>query len=356
MSRQISQQDDPVQPATGDRAQETARERLLSAGSAALRWLLYILATLWATGAIYVDGPFRMTQGNGWLALVWLTVAAACLLLIRRRWTRRLAWLVCFLIVLIPWLGITASNDRDWQPRWAKTAWVEIDGSKLTFHNLRNFDWAPDGAVSRRWESRTVDFANLRGMDYLQSNFGGEYIAHGLLSFDFGPDGRIALSVETRRESHESFSEIGGLYKMFELAYVWGDERDLVRLRTNIEREPGRLYRTSLGPTETLFVLLDAVRETNWLSKHPRFYNLFTANCTTSLHAQTLEFRNTPLDYRMLANGKLDELIYERGGFRTDGLDFAELRRRASANDAALAAQDAADFSDRIRAGRPGFE
>jgi len=322
----------------------------------ALRWTLYALATLWAAGAIYVDGPLRMHQGNGWLALAWLAVTVVCLALIRRIWLRRVTWLVCFLTVLIPWLGITASNDRVWQPRWAKTAWIEIDGAKLTFHNFRNFDYKPNGTVVRRWLSRTADLANLRGMDYIQSNFGGELIAHSLLSFDFGPDGRIALSVETRREAHESFSEIGGLYKMFELAYVWGDEADLVRLRTNVEREPVRLYRTSLGPTQTLFVLLDAVRETNWLSEHPRFYNLLTANCTTSLYAQTLEFRNTPFDYRMLANGKLDELIYEMGGFRTDELAFEALRERSEINGVALAAQSATDFSDRIRADRPGFD
>ena len=32
----------------------------------------------------------------------------------------------------------------------------------------------------------------------------------------------------------------------------------------------------------------------------------------------------------MLANGRLDELIYAMGGFRGDGLPFADMRERAS--------------------------
>jgi hypothetical protein len=116
------------------------------------------------------------------------------------------------------------------------------------------------------------------------------------------------------------------------------------------------LYRTALTPEQTLFLLLDSIRETNQLRERPRFYNAISANCTTSLQAQTLELRKAPFDIRMLANGKLDELIYEKGGFRGDGLPFAEMRDRAFINPAAQAAHEDADFSFRIRVGRPGFE
>ena len=60
-------------------------------------------------------------------------------------------------------------------------------------------------------------------------------------------------------------------------------------------------------------------------------------------------------DWRLLANGKGDELMYERRVMATDGLPFAELKRRALINPAARAANNALDFSTRIRDGRPGF-
>jgi hypothetical protein len=331
-------------------------ERALSAARDVIRWLFYLLATLWAAGAVYVDGPLGVKSGNVWLAAAWLVIAFGALAIVNAPGKRFLVWLAWFLVVLVPWLGIRPSNDREWKPEWAKTGWADLNGGALTFHNFRNFDYGADGAVTERWETRTVHLRNLEGMDYFHDAFGGDLIAHPILSFDFGPDGRIALSVETRRELGESYSEIGGLYKMFELQYVWGDERDFIRVRTNVRGEPVYLYRTGLTPEQTLFVLLDSVRETNQLKERPRFYNVINANCTTSLLSQTLEFREAPFDIRMLANGRLDELIYEKGGFRGDGLPFAEMRKRAFINHKAQAAYDDPAFSARIREGGPGFE
>lgn len=57
----------------------------------------------------------------------------------------------------------------------------------------------------------------------------------------------------------------------------------------------------------------------------------------------------------MLLNGYADEKLYEHHALAGD-LPFAELKRRALINDRARAADDAADFSDRIRARLPSFD
>ena len=62
-----------------------------------------------------------------------------------------------------------------------------------------------------------------------------------------------------------------------------------------------------------------------------------------------------PWDWRILLNGKGDELLYDRGAIATGGLPFDELKKRALIDSAAKAANTAPDFSRRIRAGRPGF-
>ena len=334
---------------------DEAVDRVRLALGVSLKWLVLALGTLWAAGAVYVDGPLAMHTGNVWLAAGWLAVAVGCLAYLRSS-IRPLLWVVWVLIVLVPWIAKSPSNERQWQSEWAETGWVELNRGTLTFHNFRNFDYAADGTVTERWETRTVHLQNLKGMDYVHDAFGGDLLAHPILSFDFGPDGYVALSVETRREVGESFSELGGLYKMFELQYLWGDERDFIRVRANIRDEPVYVYRSSLAVEQVLFVLLDSIRETNLLKEQPRFYNVVGANCTTSLLAQTLEFRNAPFDIRMLANGRLDELIYERGVIVSAGLSFAELRNRALINPLARSVHDEAAFSALIREGRPGFE
>jgi hypothetical protein len=318
-------------------------------------WTFCVLCSLWALGAIRFDAPLGREAGNLVLAGLWLVVVIVLLAVVKGVRNRSLAWAACFLAVLLPWLAVRPSHDRDWQAVWAKTGWVEVEGDLVAFHNFRNFDYALDGTVTERWETRTVRLSNLQGLDCFLVAFGGEWLAHPILSFDFGPDGRVAFSIETRREVGESYSEFGGLYKMFELAYMFGDERDFVRVRTNLRDEPIYLYRGHFPQERVRGMFLESVAAANDLRDRPRFYNVLAANCTTSLRAQTPAENRNPFDIRLLLNGKLDELVYERGGLRTDGLPFAELRRRAFINAAARAAHDDPAFSERIREGRPGF-
>ncbi len=51
----------------------------------------------------------------------------------------------------------------------------------------------------------------------------------------------------------------------------------------------------------------------------------------------------------MLANGYADKMLYERATIDRCSLPFDELKRRAHINERARAANDAPDFSDRIR-------
>jgi hypothetical protein len=56
------------------------------------------------------------------------------------------------------------------------------------------------------------------------------------------------------------------------------------------------------------------------------------------------------LDWRLLANGHLNQLLYARGQIDTD-LPFADLRARSNITEEAKAAGDSPDFSARIRQG-----
>lgn len=345
-------------PATKKKARlkTTARHLLL-----ALLSLATALGAAWIFGALYYDGPG--TAAGGWnllLAFLWLTssIIIAVKLRMARLWQIRL--ILCCLPVYVYWLSIRPSNDRDWQDEFAETGYVEINGDTLTFHNIRNFDYIADGSetgiVTQRWETRTHHLSQLQGVDLIIDAFGGDLMAHTMLTFDFGKEGRLTLSIETRREKNESFSALGGIYKMFELQYIFGDEADLAKVRTNIRDEPLYLYRTKSSPEMSKTLLLECISAQNKLKSHPRWYNAVTHNCTTSYRAQTPVDRRTHFDWRMLVNGQIDKMLYNKGAFVTDGLTFEELRKQALINDVATTHPEAKKFSEAIRKNRAGFK
>jgi hypothetical protein len=60
-----------------------------------------------------------------------------------------------------------------------------------------------------------------------------------------------------------------------------------------------------------------------------------------------------PWDWRILLNGKGDELLYERHLIVTDGLPFVELKTRSLIGARAKPADASSDFSQLIRVGLP---
>jgi len=77
----------------------------------------------------------------------------------------------------------------------------------------------------------------------------------------------------------------------------------------------------------------------------PRWYHVVHANCTTSFYQ--LPSRQRRYDWRVIANGRLDEDLYKAGRLdRT--LPFPELCRSAYLNDIANQAPEEG-FGDHIR-------
>jgi hypothetical protein len=132
------------------------------------------------------------------------------------------------------------------------------------------------------------------------------------------------------------------------------DERDVMRVRTNYRKgEDLYLYRTKISPARTRERFLEYIHTLNAMHQKPRWYNAITTNCTTSIRTQHPKGERIPWDWRLLLNGKSDEMLYEHGTLLTAGLPFAELKKRSWVNDRARAANDDPMFSVRIREGLP---
>jgi Domain of unknown function (DUF4105) len=158
-----------------------------------------------------------------------------------------------------------------------------------------------------------------------------------------------------RQLQGQTFSALLGFFRQFTLISVVSDERDVVRVRTNYRHgEDLYLYHTAATPQFAQSLFLNYIGLTNALHDHPQWYNAVTHNCTTEIY--TLKsMKGEPLDWRILFNGKADEMAYQRGMIATGGLPFKELKQRAWINPAARAANNDPAFSARIRENRPGF-
>ena len=100
-------------------------------------------------------------------------------------------------------------------------------------------------------------------------------------------------------------------------------------------------------------MLVDYLNEVNHLADHPRWYNALTQSCTTTIREHALKAgAGGGLDWRLLANGHIDQLLYERRQIDTD-LPLASLRAQSNITEKARAADDSLDFSSRIRQGLP---
>ena len=318
-----------------------------------LVWPLLVLGIAWGALALWFDGTSAR-----WLAGI-LSVGFAAgnitLLALLRPFLRAvLIVLAAFLVLVTWWSLIPPRNDRDWYPDVARLPHATIDGNRLTIENVRNCDYRTETDYTPRWETRTYNLDRLRGVDLFLSFWGPTLIAHTISSWEFADGQHLAISIETRKEKGESYSAIRGFFRQYEVYYVVADERDVVRLRTNYRGERVYLYRIRIQPGLARALLLDFLKDVNSLAEKPRWYNALTYNCTTAIRYHTRHVaKSQPWDWRILVNGRGDELLYERERIDTS-MPFPELKKRSDITEKAKAADDALDFSARIRVGLPG--
>ena len=288
-------------------------------------------------------------------ALAALSVGAAGAALSRRSLPGSALGLALLAAALLGWWStLRASGERAWAPDVARIPTAEIDGDLVTLRNVRNFRYEGETGFEERWEERRYDLSKLQSLDLFLSYWGSPDIAHTILSWGFADGQQLAVSIETRKEIGEEYSALAGFFRHYEVAYVAADERDVVALRTNHRGEDVYLYRLHPSrPGMTRDLLESYLAGMNQVAAHPTWYNALTTNCTTTIRLHVLHAGGSlPLDWRLLLNGHLPELLYERGAVDTS-VPVDVLRERSRIRERALAAGDALDFSARIRAPAP---
>jgi Domain of unknown function (DUF4105) len=315
------------------------------------------VAAAWGAFALWYQLPseyaLRMVGATSWVVFS-LSVLVAL-------WSRPMAqglgaFSAAFVILLIWWHLIPPSNDHIWADDAAQLTSGAVAGKQVTLHNVRNFDWRSDSDYTQRWETRHYDLDKLRSVDMVMSYWSGPAIAHMLVSFGFEDAGYVAFSVEIRPRKGESFSEIGGFFKEFGLSIIAADERDVIRVRTNVRGEDDYLYRIQMPTSAMRSLFLAYIDQANGLVHAPRFYNTITANCTTLVyHMMKRIVSHLPWNYSLLLTGYLPEYVYRIGGLNSH-YSFKELRTRGRITQRAKAADRSESFSTDIRRGIPDVE
>ena len=314
----------------------------------AFGWLLAFALGAWAFAALWFVYPAS--------ALGLLLVGAGVAWRFRRQAWAPIGMPLVPALALAGWFALPPSNDRDWIPEVSRLAQAEIDGDRITLHGVRNFEWRTVSDFIPRWETRTFRLSELRHLDLVMTYWGSPHVCHTMMTFDFGAGGRICVSIEARREQGEEYSALAGMFRRYELVYVFSDERDVVRLRTRIRpNNDVYLFRLNATPAVAQAMFLDYVQTANALRERPGWYHSLLTNCSTTIrqHVRRAQVPD-PWDWRVLANGHVDGRLYDFGYVNRD-LPLPELKRRSLITPAARAADAAPDFSDRIRAGLPGF-
>lgn len=316
--------------------------------------VLLFMLTLWASAALYFDVRFRGL--NIVFACLYVLGVIGIWIAVKRRLLACALTVACFGLVLTWWLLLPPSNERQWQKDVTVLPYADIEGNRITIHNIRNCDYRTETDFDVRHYDKTFDLDKLRTADLYLVYWGSPNIAHTMVSFGFDGGDYVCISIETRKEIGESYSAIKGFFRQFELTYVVADERDLVRLRTNYRQgEDAYLYRIQATPEKARALFLVYIERINSLYRRPQWYNALTSNCTTNIRFHTKAMGNrAPFDWRIIVNGHGDEMLYERRRIDTT-LPFAELKQRCLINPRAKAADQAKDFSRLIREGVPGI-
>jgi hypothetical protein len=312
--------------------------------------LITCLSGAWGALALWYQLPGgAVSRTLGSAAWVLAVIALAVFAISRRSWLPLGIYALIYAVLLLWWASIAPSNHRVWSDDVARMLTGKVQGNTVTLDNVRDFTWRTDDDFDARWETRHYDLNRLASADAVLSYWGSKAIAHAMISFGFDDGSHVVFSVEIRKKRGDQYSSIGGFFRQFETILVAADERDIIRVRTNVRGEDDYLYPLRMDKATMRALFLSYVQAANTLSVTPAFYNTITSNCTTIVYRMARQIDpGLPWDIRLLLTGYLPEYLYKVGALDRS-VSVEQLRQRGRITDRARNTAPGDDFSTAIR-------
>ena len=300
------------------------------------RVVAIVLAVLFLLGGIYLFFKIKPKRN-------WLPVAATAIIAV-------------YLIGLLE----RPSVDRDWAPDQQQSPRVTFagnDSNHVTIENYRNNHYRTESDYDARFGTFEFELDQITHVWFMMQRFiSVEGIAHTFLTFEIQTDEGpkfFSVSVEIRRERGESFSPIRGMYRVYELIYVIGDERDLIGVRT-VMRPNDRVYMypTNANAKQAQDLFVEIAERANKLREQPEFYNSFLNNCSNNLVSHAYKLTPEPVNWMdpfALIPGYNDRFALVNGLIGERGESFEELSTRSRIDELAREVGITEDFSLAIR-------
>ncbi len=244
-------------------------------------------------------------------------------------------------------------TEGNWKDTLNVLGSAEFNGHYVTVKNVRNFQYDASGTptVEDRYD-RTYDLAKLTKAWYITVPFdAGSPFAHTFMSFEFSDGNFLSITIEARLTKSEQYTMFNGLINNFPIMYIPVDERDSVYVRTNIYNDEVYVYPLKATPYQARLLLTDMLVRMNDLVTHPRWYNGFYANCTSSIADSVNKIWPDLLpvfDWQVLLTNYADQLALDKGLIDTT-LPLDQARKRFDATATAQRVGYVADFSKLIR-------
>ena len=250
--------------------------------------------------------------------------------------------------------AMTPSNDRSWVNDNQRLASVEITGDKAHIKNVRDFSWRTTKDYDERWIDMTIDLNKVRKIWFILEYFSPERkeMAHTILSYEFDDGRRLACSIEVRRKEGSRFHPLKGMFRSYELIYVWGTESDIIGVRSRCRRKSKtHLFEgVVLGPGNERRMLESYLRRTNKLAKDPEWYNTITNTCTTNIvnHVNEVYPGRVPWAIGVLMPGLSPKMLLRNNLVKSSG-NIDETMESSLIDSISEKWDDSRDFGDWIR-------
>ncbi len=270
------------------------------------------------------------------------------------------AGLILILVVMaLSWaffrhLGLRPSNDRSWVNDNERLTTAEFDGDEVTIRNVRDFEWRSNRDFDKRWVDMKINLGDVSKIWFVLEYFdpSRRQMAHTIMSFEMSDGTRLACSIEVRRERGERYHPVKGLFRQYELIYVWATERDVIGVRTRCrKRSVTHLFEAVvLGPGNERRMLESYLKRTNKLSQSPEWYNTITNTCTTNIvrHVNEVYPGRVPRAVAVLLPGLSPKLLQRNNLVKIEGT-IEETLMNSIIDERAKSWNGATDFGDWIR-------